>query len=109
MNEFGPSAERYWDEEGPGSEKTQNIVLATLNQAGLTEQDLQRVGEHTPDNIPLEKPSGERIGTVTNVHYNTTRKALVAEVTTGYTYQDTDLWTEFTTDKSKIVKVVLSK
>lgn len=108
MSGFGPSPTRWSDTTGPdGGEDTKIVVLANIGQVGLTDLELMSAGEHTPGIIPMEDPAGERVGTVTNVHYSLERRALIAEVTSGYKYRDDQLTTEFSKDKSKVVRLVL--
>lgn len=110
MSGFGPSDTVWSDQSGPeGDEITKIVVLAEIGQAELTDLQLMRAGEHTPENIPLENPAGERLGTVRNTHFSLDRQVLIAEIISGHRYRDNQLTTEFTKDRSKLIRVVLVK
>lgn len=106
---FGPSPV-HWSEGGPDGQRVTKIVnLANVGQGDLTDLHLLGAGEHTPNMIPLETPGGERIGDVQNVHYSNERQALMCEITSSYAYLDHQLTTEFTNDRSRVIRVVLVK
>lgn len=106
---FGPSPVSWWGGPNRGKEETKIEVLAELGQANLTEMQLRQLEEkHQGEDLPLERPSGERCGTVSNIHYSDDRRGLVAEITCSYPYKDTDLNTQLSTDRGHIDRIVLA-
>lgn len=109
-NAFGPSRTQWSDGDSVGKQTVKTIVLVDVGQDRFTDLELMHVGEYYAEGvIAFENVGGERLGSLTNIHYSEDRKALIGNLTTNATYTESQLFLQFSEDRRRIERLVLSK